>query len=157
MPGSRREVKNARDEGVQFLFNQQPVAIEGDAFATGVRVAQTHTGAHAGESGWVPSAGAHDGSRGQDFAAIGTERVIPADIVITAFGFRASPEDWLNEQRIEVNEQGRVRIEGGLSQQTSNPRVFAGGDNVRGADLVVTAVRDGRDAGIAIAGYLLGK
>ena len=132
-----------------------PLAIEGETFATGVRFAQTHDGAHAGESGWVPSAGAHDGSRGQDFAAIGTERVIPADIVITAFGFRASPEAWLGDERIAVNEQGRVRIDGGLDQQTSNPRVFAGGDNVRGADLVVTAVHDGREAGVAIARMLL--
>jgi len=157
MPGSRREVKNARDEGVQFVFNQQPLRIEGDGFATGVRFAQTHDGAHAGESGWVPSTGARDGSRGQDFAAIGTERVIAADIVILAFGFRASPEAWLGDEKIAVNEQGRVRIDGGLEQQTSNPRVFAGGDNVRGADLVVTAVRDGRDAGLAIARYLDGK
>ena len=57
-------------------------------------------------------------------------------------------------QGIAVNEQGRVRVDGGLEYQTSNSRVFAGGDNVRGADLVVTAVRDGRDAGLAIARYL---
>jgi glutamate synthase (NADPH/NADH) small chain len=157
MPGSRREVKNARDEGVQFIFNQQPLGIEGEAFATGVRTAQTHAGAHAGESGWVPSAGAHDGSRGQDIAAIGTERIIPADIVILAFGFRASPDSWFSSHDISVNEQGRIRVDGGLEYQTSNPRVFAGGDNVRGADLVVTAVRDGRDAGLAIARYLAGE
>jgi glutamate synthase (NADPH/NADH) small chain len=154
MPGSRREVKNARDEGVQFVFNQQPVQIEGDRFATGVRVAQTHHGAHGGESGWVPSAGAADGKRGAEFAAVGTEQCLPADLVILAFGFRASPPSWLDPHGVALNEQGRVRVDGGLDYQTSNPKVFAGGDNVRGADLVVTAVRDGRDAGLAIARYL---
>jgi len=156
MPGSRREVKNARDEGVQFVFNQQPLLIEGNHSTTGVRLAQTHDGARGGECGWVPNAGAPDGERGQEFAAVGTESCIPADLVILAFGFRASPESWLGTHGIAVNEQGRVRVEGGLDYQTSNPRVFAGGDNVRGADLVVTAVRDGRDAGLAIARYLAG-
>jgi glutamate synthase (NADPH/NADH) small chain len=139
---------------VQFIFNQQPLRIEGGDVATGVRVAQTHDGAHAGESGWVPSAGAPPGERGHEFAAIGTEQSIPAELVILAFGFRASPEPWLGEQQIAVNEHGRIRVDGGFDYQTANPRVFAGGDNVRGADLVVTAVRDGRDAGLAIARYL---
>ena len=154
MPGSRREVKNARDEGVQFTFNQQPLRIEGGDVATGVRVAQTHDGAHAGESGWVPTAGAQHGERGREFAAIGTEQTIAADLVILAFGFRASPAPWLGELQVAVTEHGRIRVDGGLDYQTANPRVFAGGDNVRGADLVVTAVRDGREAGLAIARYL---
>ena len=156
MPGSRREVKNARDEGVQFIFNQQPLQIEGRLAASAVRVAQTHDGARAGERGWVPNAGAPQGERGQELAAIGAQQFIPADLVILAFGFRASPEPWLGEHCIGVNGQGRIRVDGGLDYQTSNPRVFAGGDNVRGADLVVTAVRDGRDAGLAIARYLIG-
>jgi glutamate synthase (NADPH/NADH) small chain len=129
MPGSRREVKNARDEGVEFVFNRQPLRMEGGDTVTGVRVA--------------PSS-----------SATGEEESIAADAVILAFGFRASPASWLDEQQIRVNEQGRVRIDGGLAYQTSNPKVFAGGDNVRGADLVVTAVHDGRDAGVAIARYL---
>jgi glutamate synthase (NADPH/NADH) small chain len=144
MPGSRREVKNARDEGVEFVFNRQPLQIEGDDAVTGVRVAQspsTATNGHGGE----PAA-----------SATGAQESIAADVVILAFGFRASPAPWLGEQRIDINEQGRVRIDGGLAYQTSNPKVFAGGDNVRGADLVVTAVHDGRDAGVAIARYLLG-
>ncbi len=51
-------------------------------------------------------------------------------------------------------DRGLIRTDGGLDYQTSNPRIFAGGDNVRGADLVVTAVRDGRDAGLSIARQL---
>jgi glutamate synthase (NADPH/NADH) small chain len=131
MPGSRREVKNARDEGVEFVFNRQPLQLEGSDTVTSVRVA--------------PSS-----------SATGEEESIEADAVILAFGFRASPASWFGDQQISVNEQGRVQIDGGLAYQTSNPKVFAGGDNVRGADLVVTAVHDGRDAGLAIARYLQG-
>lgn len=141
MPGSRREVKNAKDEGVRFIFNRQPVQIEGARAVASVRVANTQTAT--GDGSTAPAAA--------------SEHLILADVVILAFGFRASPEAWLGDQRIAINEQGRVRVDGGLDYQTSNPKVFAGGDNVRGADLVVTAVRDGRDAGLAIAGYLAGK
>jgi glutamate synthase (NADPH/NADH) small chain len=129
MPGSRREVKNAIEEGVAFVFDQEPLRIEGLAAATGVLVTHRH-------------------SR--------TRQSIAADVVILAFGFRASPPSWLAAQDVAVTELGRIRTEGALDYQTSNPRVFAGGDTVRGADLVVTAVRDGRDAGLAIARYLAG-
>ncbi len=131
MPGSRREVKNARDEGVRFVFNQQPLSIEGGSTVAGLRVRDT-----------------------RDAGAAQTH--LPADVIIVAFGFRASPDGWLGQHEVAVDPAGRVRIDGGLAYQTSNPRVFAGGDNVRGADLVVTAVRDGRDAGLAIARYLAG-
>jgi len=137
MPGSRREVKNARDEGVEFVFNRQPLRMEGNDAVTGVRLAPS------------PTIAAADVDADAD-------ELIPADAVIVAFGFRASPASWFGEQQISVNDQGRVRIDGGLAYQTSNPKVFAGGDNVRGADLVVTAVHDGRDAGLAIARYLAG-
>jgi len=127
MPGSRREVQHAIEEGVAFVFDQQPLLIEGEATATGVLFAD------------------RDG---------GAQRSLAADVVILAFGFRASPPPWLAAQAVELTELGCIRTNGGLNGQTSNPRIFAGGDNVRGADLVVTAVRDGRDAGLAIARYL---
>ena len=136
MPGSRREVKNARDEGVRFLFDRQPLAIEGHAGVTGVRVSRSP---HAAQVG----------------AMAATEELLPADAVIIAFGFRPSPAPWLAEHGIALNEGGRIALPGNLPGQTSHPRVFAGGDNVRGADLVVTAVQDGRDAGQAIAARLL--
>ena len=136
MPGSRREVKNARDEGVQFLFERQPLAIEGRAGVTGVRVSRSHRGAEAG-------------------ATTDTEELLPADALIIAFGFRPSPAPWLADHGIALHDGGRIALPGGLPGQTSNPRVFAGGDNVRGADLVVTAVQDGRDAGQAITNMLL--
>jgi glutamate synthase (NADPH/NADH) small chain len=74
--------------------------------------------------------------------------------VILAFGFRASPAPWFGDHGIAVNEHGRIRMGGDLAGQTGNPKIFAGGDNVRGADLVVNAVQDGRDAGLAIARFL---
>ena len=145
MPGSRREVKNARDEGAGFVFNRQPLAIEHDVDGNlrGVLVAETRLGA--------PDA---NGRRVAEIVA-GTEELLPADAVILAFGFRPSPADWLGAHGVELESDGRIKAQGfGLSYQTANPKIFAGGDNVRGADLVVTAVHDGREAGLAIARYL---
>ncbi|OHE82305.1 MAG: glutamate synthase [Lysobacterales bacterium GWF1_69_6] len=135
MPGSRREVKNARDEGVRFLFHRQPLAIEGTGHATGVRLVETR--AAAGRTGAIET-------------VPGSEQVEGADVVILSFGFRPSPAPWWGEHGIALDAAGRVRTDG-ASGATSHPKVFAGGDNVRGADLVVTAVHDGREAAHAIA------
>lgn len=139
MPGSRREVKNARDEGVSFVFNRQPLAIEGESRVAGVRVAETRASGRNTGTELLP----------------GSEDLLAADVVITAFGFRPSPAAWLAEHGVALQEGGHIAVAGGLPYQTSNPRIFAGGDNVRGADLVVTAVHDGREAGVAIARMLL--
>lgn len=139
MPGSRREVKNAREEGVRFLFNRQPLEILGSERVEGLRVVETRLVA--------------DGrGRARPEAVEGSEQTLPADIVIVAFGFRPSPPDWCREAGIELDESGRLLVGGAgcLPFQTTNPRVFAGGDNVRGADLVVRAVHDGREAAAAI-------
>jgi glutamate synthase (NADPH/NADH) small chain len=129
MPGSRREVENAREEGVRFAFGLQPLAIEGDAAGrvAGVRMRQVD----------------------------GAEAVLAADVVIVAFGFRPSPEAWMAEHGITLQADGRVIADDSAGWRTAHPRVWAGGDMVRGADLVVTAVRDGRDAGEAMAKALL--
>ena len=66
----------------------------------------------------------------------------------------ASPAPWWGEHGITLDDGGRVRT-AGIGGATSHAKVFAGGDNVRGADLVVTAVHDGREAGLAIARQLL--
>jgi len=72
--------------------------------------------------------------------------------VIIAFGFRPDPKDWLAENGIETLADGRIgAATSGLVHQTSNEKVFAGGDMVRGADLVVTAVFEGREAAKSIA------
>ena len=144
MPGSRREVANAKEEGVEFLWNRAPTAILGSGRVEGVQVVETRLGA--------PDA------RGRRRPEIipGSEQVILADRVIIAFGFRPSPASWFAVHGIEVDEIGRVRVapEGIRPHQTGNPKIFAGGDMVRGSDLVVTAVFEGRQAAEGILGYL---
>jgi len=146
MPGSRREVKNAREEGVQFLFNRQPVAIIGDASSgvTGVKVVETRLG--------EPDA---RGRRSPE-AIPGSEQVLDADAVILAFGFRPSPAPWFQSFGITTDNSGRVvaPAEAAYKFQTGNPKVFAGGDMVRGSDLVVTAIWEGRQAAEGILDYL---
>ena len=145
MPGSRREVQNSKEEGIKFLFNRQPLEIIGDKNGvTGVRVIETQLG----------TAGA-DGRRRPE-PVPGTETVLPADAVVVAFGFRPNPPAWFDDSAIATLPSGKVRVasHGAHPFQTTNPKVFAGGDMVRGSDLVVTAVFEGREAAKSIAGYL---
>ena len=145
MPGSRREVKNAREEGVQFLFNRQPLeVVEYFGQACGVKMIQTELG--------EPD---EDGRR-RPQPITGSEEVLEADAVIIAFGFQPSPPDWLPEVRVETNDWDGVIAdeEQTYKFQTSNPKVFAGGDMVRGSDLVVTAIWEGREAAEGILDYL---
>ena len=76
--------------------------------------------------------------------------------MLVAFGFQPSPPDWMLEAGIETQPNGRVRVSSvpGRQFQTTNPKVFAGGDMVRGSDLVVTAVFEGREAAKGILGQL---
>ena len=144
MPGSRREVENSKEEGVDFLFNRQPVEILGKDRVTGVRVVETKLGAPG-----------PDGRRRPEPVA-GTEQVIPAEAVVIAFGFRPDPPAWFSEHGIETLPSGKTRVttHGDITFQTTNPKVFAGGDMVRGSDLVVTAVFEGREAAKGISKYL---
>ncbi len=144
MPGSRREVANSKEEGVEFLFNRQPLEIVGSDHVTGVKVIETQLG--------KPG----PGGRRRPEPVPGTEEVIPADAVIIAFGFRPNPSSWFSQHQIETLPSGRVRVAslGEFPFQTTNPKVFAGGDMVRGSDLVVTAVFEGREAAKGIARYL---
>ena len=144
MPGSRREVANSKEEGIEFLFNRQPLEIVGSDRVTGVKVIETQLG----------ELGA-DGRRRPEPIA-GTEQVLPADAVVIAFGFQPNPPAWFKDFSIETLPSDRVRVAtlGDHPQQTSNPKVFAGGDMVRGSDLVVTAVFEGREAAKGIAVYL---
>ncbi len=144
MPGSKREVTNAKEEGVQFLWNRQPVEIVGNGRVEGVKVVTTALG-EPDERG-----------RRRPEPIPGSEEIIMADRVIIAFGFRPSPPDWLADAGIELDERGRVKAadEQTFCKQTTNPRVFAGGDMVRGSDLVVTAVYEGRQAAEGILDYL---
>jgi len=86
----------------------------------------------------------------------GSEEIIPADVVLVAFGFQPSPEAWFADHNVNVNSWGGVEApeEQTYKFQTSNPKVFAGGDMVRGSDLVVTAIWEGREAAEGILDYL---
>jgi glutamate synthase (NADPH/NADH) small chain len=145
MPGSRKEVENAKEEGVQFLFNRQPVEIVGeDGKVTGIKVVKTELG-EPDENG-----------RRRPVVIEGSEEVLPADNVLVAFGFRPSPAPWFTDFGIELESWGGVTApaEGEFAYQTTNPKVFAGGDMVRGSDLVVTAIFEGRNAAEGILDYL---
>jgi glutamate synthase (NADPH/NADH) small chain len=144
MPGSRREVANAREEGVEFLFNRQPVAVVGEGKVEGVKVVRTRLG-EPDENG-----------RRRPEVVPGSEEVIPADAVVIAFGFQPDPPAWFADHGIEVDERDRVKApeQGKFRFQTSHAKVFAGGDMVRGSDLVVTAIYEGRQAAEGILDYL---
>jgi len=144
MPGSRKEVANAKEEGVNFLFNRQPIAIIGEDKVEGVKVVSTQLG-EPDENG-----------RRRPEPVPGSEEVIPADAVLVAFGFRPSPAPWFEEQGVKTNDWGLVNApeEAEFAFQTSNPKIFAGGDMVRGSDLVVTAIWEGRQAAEGILDYL---
>ena len=140
MPGSRREVVNAQEEGVKFEFNTQPIAIIGNDKVEGVKTIQTKLGAPDQNGRRVP------------VPVPGSEKIYPADEVVIAFGFRASPADWFKDFNIKINNAGLVEApeKQELKFQTSNPKIFSGGDMVRGSDLVVTAIWEGREAAKSI-------
>jgi glutamate synthase (NADPH/NADH) small chain len=145
MPGSRREVKNAREEGVEFLFNRQPIeVVEYFGQACGIKMIQTRLG--------EPGA---DGRRRPEPIS-GSEQVLEADAVIIAFGFQPDPPAWFQEVDVQTNDWDGVIAEEhqAFKFQTTNPKVFAGGDMVRGSDLVVTAIWEGRQAAEGILDYL---
>jgi glutamate synthase (NADPH) small chain len=145
MPGSRKEVANAREEGVKFLFNRQPVEVVGDATGvTGVRFVTTQLG--------EPDA---NGRRSPEVVP-GSDEIVPADCVLIAFGFRPSPAEWFLDLAIQTADSGLVIApeSGEYPYQTTNPKIFAGGDMVRGSDLVVTAIAEGRQAAGAVLDYL---
>jgi glutamate synthase (NADPH) small chain len=144
MPGSRRDYKNSREEGVNFLFNRQPIEIVGSEQVEGVKLVATELGAPDARGRRVPQ------------VIAGSEEIVPADAVIIAFGFLPSPPSWLGAHEVRLHDNGRVRVSASaqLPFQTTNARVFAGGDMVRGSDLVVTAVFEGREAARGILNYL---
>jgi len=144
MPGSKREVSNAKEEGVQFLWNRQPVEITGKDRVEGVKLVTTQLGAPDERGRRTPE------------VVPGSEEIIPADRVIIAFGFRPSPADWFRDFGVELDDRQRVKAPANaeFKYQTTNPKIFAGGDMVRGSDLVVTAVYEGRLAAEGILDYL---
>ena len=144
MPGSRREVVNAKEEGVKFEFNIQPIEIIGNKTVEGIKTIQTKLGEPDQNGRRIP------------VPIQGSEKTFYADEVVIAFGFRASPATWFKEFEIEIDKSGLVMApeKQKLKFQTSNPKIFSGGDMVRGSDLVVTAIWEGREAAKSIIQFV---
>jgi len=142
MPGSQREVANAEEEGVEFVWLTAPKGFTGTEDVEGVVVQRMRLGAPDATGRQSPEV-----IEGADY----TE---PADLVIKALGFEAEdlPTLW-GVPELEVTRWGTVRADF-RTHATSLPGVFAAGDIVRGASLVVWAIRDGREAAEAILDYL---
>ena len=146
MPGSQREVKNAEEEGVEFVWLSAPEAFHDDGGAvSGVQVAKMRLGAPDASGRRTPEADPGQNER------------IEADLVIKALGFDAEELPRLfGSADLAVTRWGTLRVEH-KTMMTSLDGVFAAGDIVRGASLVVWAVRDGRDVAERMHTYLKAK
>ena len=142
MPGSQREVANAEEEGVEFVWLSAPKGFTGGTEVEGVMVQKMRLGAPDATGRQTPE------------IIEGADYVEPADLVIQALGFE--PEDlptlW-GVPELKVTRWGTIKADF-RTHETSLPGVYAAGDIVRGASLVVWAIRDGREAAEAILGYL---
>ena len=142
MPGSAREVGNAIEEGVDFVWLTSPKSFIGSSKVEAVEVNKMKLGE-------PDSSG-----RRRPEVDLGSEYKIPADLVIKSLGF--DPENLpklFNAEELVVSQWGTIKIDL-KSMQTNLDGVFAAGDIVRGASLVVWAIRDGRDAATQIEKYL---
>ena len=145
MPGSLREVGHAEEEGVEFVWLAAPEAILGDRVVTGLRAQRVHLG--------VPDSS----GRQRPQIVEGSSFTVEADLVIKALGF--DPEDLpslFGAPELAVTRWGTIKIDF-RTMMSSLDGVFAAGDIVRGASLVVWGIRDGRDAAGQIHGYLQAK
>ena len=142
MPGSQREVQNAEEEGVEFVWLSAPKGFAGIPAVTGVMVQRMRLG--------LPDATGRQSPEVID----GADYIEPADLVIQALGFEpeALPTLW-GVPELSVTRWGTIKADF-RTHETSLPGVYAAGDIVRGASLVVWAIRDGREAAEAIMDYL---
>jgi glutamate synthase (NADPH/NADH) small chain len=146
MPGSPREVQNAKEESVNFEFNLQPldIAVNDQGIAIGVKFVKTQLGA------------ADASGRRNPEPIAGSEFIMEADAVVIAFGFLPSPPQWMIDAGVKLDSRGRVVAidSSDFALQTSKQNIFAGGDMVLGSDLVVTAVDQGQKAAMGILDYI---
>ena len=142
MPGSAREVENAEEEGVKFVWLSSPKEFKGTNKIEKLIVDQIQLG--------EPD----DSGRRRPEIKIGSEFEIKADMVIKALGF--DPEDLpylFDAKELQVTKWGTLKTDFD-TMETNLKGVFAAGDIIRGASLVVWAIKDGRDAAVAIRKYL---
>ena len=143
MPGSQREVANAEEEGVDFVWLSAPRGFTGGAVVDGVIVQRMRLGAPEVSGRQMPE------------VIEGADYVEPADLVIMALGFEPEeiPTLW-GVPDLTVTRWGTIKSDF-RTHETSLPGVFAAGDIVRGASLVVWAIRDGREAAESILQYIV--
>ena len=144
MPGSKKEYKNSVEEGADFVFFAAPKTIlsNDNGEAVGVEFIKMRLGS--------PSA-----SGRQSVEEVpGSEFTVEADMVVMALGFNPEVPKFLAENGIETNEWGGIVVN--ADNETSTAGVFTGGDSSRGADLVVRAAYDGREAANKMIKQLLG-
>ena len=141
MPGSMREVKNAEEEGVEFVWLSAPEAFHGEGSVSAVQVQRMRLG--------LP-----DASGRQSITPADARLTVEADLVIKALGFDPEelPKLW-DQPGLEVSRWGTLKTDH-RTAMTTLPGVFAAGDIVRGASLVVWAIRDGRDAAARMHEYM---
>ena len=142
MPGSLREVNNAEEEGIEFIWQTSPKKFIGVEKISSLIVEKI-------KLGQPDSSG-----RNKPEPIPNSDFEIKADLAIKAIGF--DPEDLPNlftEPKLSVSKWGTIKINMN-SMETNIPGVFAAGDIVRGASLVVWAIKDGREAALSIQKYL---
>lgn len=137
MPCSEREVSNALEEGVEFIFNQAPkrVLVDKEMNVTGIEVSKTEV--------VTDSSGKNRLKIHEDILLN-----IKADIIILALGFNNKIFDFYSDLDLKLGKFNDILVN--ENQETSHKNIYAGGDVVRGADLVVTAALDGRQAAFSI-------
>jgi glutamate synthase (NADPH/NADH) small chain len=143
MPGSKKEVHAAKEEGVEFVYYAAPKSFAADANGNVIGMKFIKTKLEESEGA----------NRGKIVEIPDTEYIEVADIIILALGFNNERVQFLVDAGIELNEWGAIKID--EYGQTTRKRVYAGGDAVRGADLVVTAALDGREAALQMIEALL--
>ena len=143
MPGSRKEVGAAKEEGVQFLFFTAPVKLLGDqtGHLKGIECVRIELG--------DPDVS----GRRRPLPVLHSNFVVEAEIAVLALGYDADPVIAEQAKELKTDRWGLI-VTDRETGETSIPGVFAGGDDVNGADLIVTAVRDGRKAADGIDRYL---
>jgi glutamate synthase (NADPH/NADH) small chain len=139
MPGSSKEVKHAEEEGVEFIFNTQPVEVEGNGSVKKLKIVTTK----------------YDENKKSLVEQSGSEKLIDVDRLIVAFGYSASPQDFFIKKGVEIDKDGLVKLDRNeYKYQTSNEKFFAGGDMIMGSSLAVYAIAHGRDAAKEIINFL---
>ena len=143
MPGSVKEIKHAMEEGVEFLFNSQPLEIIGNGTVRQLKIGKTKLGKADGSG------------RKKPVLIKNSEKILDVEKLVIAFGYEANPQSFIAENNIKVSDRGLISLDNeNYKYQTSNPKFFAGGDMIIGSSLAVHAIAHGRDAAKEIIKFL---